>query len=84
MARNVVESGSSSHYNFGNTTVVIGDTYVDVAHNLPYTPTKVMITPTSNIGTRSMWVSNKGAATFRINIDSTDTVDHTFDWEAEV
>jgi hypothetical protein len=84
MARYVVESGSPSYYNFGNATISIGDTYVDVTHGLPTTPTKVMITSTTNIGTRSLWVSDRGAATFRINIDSSDIIDHTFDWEAEV
>jgi hypothetical protein len=47
-------------------------------------PSKVRITPTSNLGTRSFWVDTKGAATFRININSTDIIEHTFDWESEV
>jgi len=65
-------------------TITAGNTYVDVTHSLPYTPTKVRVTPTTNLGTRSFWVDTKGATTFRININSTDIINHTFDWEAEV
>ncbi len=65
-------------------TISAGDTYVDVTHNLNNTPTTVRVTPTTNLGTRSFWVDTKGASTFRININSSDSIDHTFDWEAEV
>lgn len=65
-------------------TITAGNTTVDVAHNLATTPTKVRVTPTTNLGTRSFWVDTKGVATFRININSSDVIDHTFDWEAEV
>lgn len=65
-------------------TITAGNTYVDVAHSLFATPTKVRVTPTTNLGTRSFWVDTKGASTFRININSSDVIDHTFDWEAEV
>lgn len=67
-----------------DTTITAGNTYVDVTHSLASTPTKVRVTPTTNLGTRSFWVDTKGAATFRININSSDVIDHTFDWEAEV
>lgn len=70
--------------NRGNTTLTSGNTYVDVTHNLGGTPTVVKVTPTTNLGTRSFWVDTKGATTFRININSTDVINHTFDWEAEV
>ena len=65
-------------------TITTGNTYVDVTHSLAATPTKVRVTPTTNLGTRSFWVDTKGAATFRININSSDVINHTFDWEAEV
>jgi len=65
-------------------TITAGNTYVDVTHSLAATPTKVRVTPTTNLGTRSFWVDTKGASTFRININSSDSIDHTFDWEAEV
>ena len=65
-------------------TITAGNTYVDVTHSLAATPTKVRVTPTTNLGTRSFWVDTKEATTFRININSSDIIDHTFDWEAEV
>lgn len=65
-------------------TITAGNTYVDVTHSLASTPTKVRVTPTTNLGARSFWVDTKGATTFRININSSDVIDHTFDWEAEV
>jgi parallel beta-helix repeat protein len=65
-------------------TITAGNTYVDVTHSLAATPTKVRVTPTTNLGTRSFWVDTKGATTFRININSSDAINHTFDWEAEV
>lgn len=65
-------------------TITAGNTYVDVTHSLASTPTKVRVTPTTNLGTRSFWVDTKGASTFRININSSDVINHTFDWEAEV
>jgi hypothetical protein len=68
----------------GSATVAAGATYVDVTHSLPNTPRIVRATPTSNLGTRAFWVSDKGASTFRINISESDSADHTFDWMAEV
>jgi len=64
-------------------TITAGNTYVDVTHGMGTTPTSVQVTPTTNLGTRSFWVSDKGATTFRININSDDIIHHTFDWEAE-
>jgi hypothetical protein len=84
MAIYTVEQGAVMERTSGSTTIPTGDSYVDVTHGTSSTPSKVRITPTSNLGTRSFWVSAKGAATFRININSTDIIDHTFDWEAEV
>jgi hypothetical protein len=68
----------------GSATVAAGDTYVEVTHNLPTTPRIVRVTPTSNLGAKSFWVSDKGTETFRINISESDSADHTFDWTAEV
>lgn len=67
-----------------SSSITAGNTYVNVTHGLASTPTTVRVTPTSNLGTRSFWVDTKGATTFRININSSDVIDHTFDWEAEV
>lgn len=72
---------TEKHMKYGNATLTSGNTYVDVAHGLGATPTSVVVTPTTNLGARSFWVSDKGSTTFRINIDSTDIIDHTFGWE---
>jgi len=84
MAIYTVEQGSAIEKTSGSTTIPAGDTYVDVTHHSSTTPSKVRVTPTSNLGSRSFWVSNKGANTFRLNINSSDIIEHTFDWEAEV
>jgi hypothetical protein len=55
-------------------TIWAGNTYVDVAHGLSSTPSidKIKPTPKDNLGGRSYWVSDVGAVTFRININSVD------------
>ncbi len=76
---------TEKHIRYGSAaTITAGNTYVDVTHGVGTTPTAVQVTPTTNLGTRSVWVDTKGASTFRININSSDVIDHTFDWEAEV
>jgi hypothetical protein len=70
--------------NRGTATLTLGNTYVDVSHSMGGTPTNIVVTPSSNLGTRSFWVDTIGASTFRININSTDIIDHTFHWRAEV
>lgn len=79
-----VEQGSIIEKTAGSATIAVGDTYVEVTHGASSTPSKVRVTPTSNTGGRSFWVDTKGATIFRINIDSTDVIPHTFDWETEV
>ena len=70
--------------NRGTATLTLGNTYVDVSHSITGTPTNIVVTPTSNLGTRALWISDVGASTFRININSSDIIDHTFYWRAEV
>lgn len=70
--------------NRGSATLTAGNTYVDVSHYITGTPTNITVTPSSNLGTRSFWVSDVGASTFRININSSDIIDYTFYWSAEV
>lgn len=70
--------------NRGTTTLVAGDTYVAVTHSISSTPTNIVVTPSTNLGTRSFWIDTVGATTFRININSSDVIDHTFYWRAEV
>lgn len=67
---------------FDQATITAGSTYVDVPHNLarPPRPGGIQVTPLTNLGGRSYWVSNITPTTFRINISSPDTVDHVFYW----
>lgn len=60
-------------------TITAGDTYKVVTHGLGYVP-KPQVTPTSNLAGRNFWVSDVGSTTFRININSSDLADHTFNW----
>jgi len=71
--------------NSGTATITAGATYVDVTHGLATTPdiNRIKVTPKDNLGGRSFWISDVGATTFRINISSTDTVDHAFGWSYE-
>jgi len=66
----------------GSATIVAGNTYVDVTHNLDQAPDIVKLTPTTDTVDKRWWVSSKGASTFRIEIDSFHTADISFDWEA--
>lgn len=64
----------------GSATVTAGNTYVDKTHGLGTTPdeNKIKLTSKDDLGGRSVWISNVGNTTFRINISSMDTEDHTF------
>jgi len=68
----------------GTATIPAGGSYASVTHGLAWTPKTIRILPLDNLGSRSFWVSNVTSTSFRINISSTDTVDHSFAWEAEV
>lgn len=61
-----------------------GSAFVDVAHGLVWIPTvdDIQVTPNDDLGGRSFWVDNVGAATFRINMNPIDLVDHYFTWVA--
>lgn len=67
---------------YGGATILNGNTSVDVTHALPFTPNagQINVTPTANLATRSFWVSNIGASTFRINVSSAVGADTTFSW----
>ncbi|MEM4455436.1 MAG: right-handed parallel beta-helix repeat-containing protein [Thermofilaceae archaeon] len=69
----------------GTATIPSGSTYVDVTHGLEITPKpeRIKITPLDNLGGRSFWVSDVTSTSFRINISSADTVDHSFGWSYE-
>ena len=68
--------------NSGEVTIPAGSSYVDVTHGLDITPdiNKIRITPKDNLNGRDYWISDVNSSTFRINISSSDSVDHTFGW----
>lgn len=68
--------------NDGEATIAAGSTYVDVEHGLDITPdeNRIRITPKDNLNGRNWWISDVNDTTFRINISSSDTVDHVFGW----
>jgi len=71
--------------NSGMAIIPAGSTYVDVSHGLAITPdiNRIKVTPKDNLAGKSFWVSNVTSTTFRINISSADTVDHSFGWSYE-
>lgn len=73
--------------NSGNSTITTPNTYVTVTHGLAFTPTaqQIRITPTNNLGNSvKYWISDIGATTFRINVDSDPGAGTaTFSWKAE-
>jgi len=66
----------------GEATITAGNTYVEVSHGLDITPdiNKIRITPKDNLNGRDYWISDVNSSTFRINISSSDSVDHIFGW----
>ncbi|RLI00646.1 hypothetical protein DRO31_08325 [Candidatus Bathyarchaeota archaeon] len=75
--------------NSGTATISAGNTYVDVPHGLAAAPdiSKVRVTPRDDLGGRSFWVEEHPTdpdTYFRIYISSSDTVDHLFNWYAEI
>lgn len=67
----------------GSAIIIAGNTYVDVPHGLSTPPTidQIIITPQDDLGGRTFWPSDVGPTTFRINIGSTDLVDHVFSFQ---
>jgi len=68
--------------NSGEVTIPAGSSYVDVTHGLDITPSlkKIVLTPLDDLGGRSIWVSDANSSTFRINLSSVDSIDHTIGW----
>ena len=66
----------------GEATITAGNTYVEVSHGLDITPdiNKFKIVPKDNLDGRSYWISDITSSSFRINISSSDTIDHVFGW----
>ncbi len=64
-------------------TITSGNTYIAITHGLDITPTAdlISVTPTNNLGAASeFWISDIGATTFRINVDTDPLADATFSW----
>ena len=70
----------------GSATVTATNTYVAVTHGLASTPAlgDIQITPQGSLLGRTFWVSDVGATTFRINMSTSDTIDHIFSWSAVI
>jgi len=68
--------------NSGTATIIAGNTYVDVTHDLDITPDleRIGLTPQTDLEGRDIWVSNATSTTFRINISSVDTKDNVIGW----
>ncbi len=69
--------------NSGTTTITANQMNISFLHNLASTPTNVQITPKDNLSGRNFWTSYNQTHII-LYISSSDTVDHTFDWYAEV
>ena len=74
--------------NSGTAPIASGSTYFDVAHGLSVTPNAkdISVTPTNSLGNASkFWISNVGASTFRINVNTyPGSATATFAWRAEM
>ena len=56
-----------------------------VTHGLSTTPTRALVSPTSDPGAaNAFWASNKGDTTFKVNAKVAVTSSTTFDWKAQV
>ena len=66
----------------GAMTITAGNTSVDETHGLVVTPEegKINITPLSNLGGKSWWISNVTSTQFRINISAADAGNLNFEW----
>lgn len=68
----------------GAGTITAGGTSVNVSHGLAATPTRIIISPTTDTAGKRYWISAKAASTFTITIDSAAASDILFDWQAIV
>jgi hypothetical protein len=66
----------------GTATIPAGKTSVTVNHGLISAPSKVLVTPSGNVG--SVWVSNITSTTFTINCSAAPAADAAIYWYAEV
>ena len=66
---------------YGTATIPAGETSVVVSHTFGSVDYRWIVTPTTDLGGRNWWPSDKAADSFKININSADLADHTFDWD---
>lgn len=69
--------------NKGTATIAANTTSITVSHGLASTPSKVIVTPIGDPGTR-YWVASVGATSFNIVLATAQTTAINFYWEAEV
>jgi len=75
----------NGYENSGTATITSGNTSVTVSHGLVSTPSKVIVTPITPLGSASKWwVTNITDTSFDIVVDSDPAQDVTFAWQAEV
>jgi len=78
-----IEVGGYVTKNRGTATIPAGNTSVTVNHGLAKAPSKVLVTPIGDPGTR-WWVDNITDTSFDIFISVAQSVDVKFMWQAEV
>jgi len=67
----------------GSATIASGDTSVTVNHGLPTTPTNIQVTG-AHSEVKDAYVTNVGATSFTIKVDSAVTANRTVYWKAKV
>ncbi|RLC74562.1 MAG: hypothetical protein DRJ03_31750 [Chloroflexi bacterium] len=71
----------TDYRNYGQAVITSGDTSVTVSHNLGYTPTIVVVTPSEDIG--DVWVGSITSTSFTIHCDTAPSSNVTVYWYAE-
>ena len=67
----------------GSATVSGGSTFVTVSHGLATTPVTILLTPLSDLGVRSYWISEITGSSFRIELSATSATDLKIGWRTE-
>ncbi len=65
----------------GTATLISGNTFVTVSHDLGRVPQNVQVTPVNQLVDANFWVSDLTSTTFRINISSSQAGDVGFYWQ---
>jgi len=78
-----VSTGLTLSYQTGTTSIVTGDVFVEVPHNLGRVPTNVQVTPRNEITGPGFWVSDVDSDSFRVNLSQSEAGDTGFYWRIE-